>query len=109
MAVKVLDLSSAVAGLMIKIHPDKTEYYLNGKLHLLDGPAVQFTNGDKKWYQNDLLHRVNGPAIELASGTKEWFQYDKLHRVDGFSAISSQLSNLLMVVNIGIKKVNCIV
>ena len=25
-------------------------WYLNGELHRLDGPAVEFANGDKWWY-----------------------------------------------------------
>ena len=37
-------------------------YYLNGKLHREDGPAV-CGDGDKEWYLNGKLHREDGPAI----------------------------------------------
>ena len=29
--------------------------------------------GDKAWYLNGKRHRVNGPALEYADGTKEWW------------------------------------
>ena len=31
------------------------------------------TNGDREWYQNGKLHRVDGPAVEYANGHKEWW------------------------------------
>lgn len=30
-------------------------------------------NGITEWYQNGELHRLDGPAIEYANGHKEWF------------------------------------
>ncbi len=51
--------------------------------HRLDGPAVEYSDGDKEWFQNGKLHRLDGPAAELANGTKFWYQNDKLHRLDG--------------------------
>jgi hypothetical protein len=58
-------------------------YYLNDKLHRIDGPAEEFSDGKKYWYQNGLLHRIGGPAIEWANGEKHWYQNDLLHRIDG--------------------------
>jgi hypothetical protein len=55
----------------------------NGKLHCLDGPAIEYSNGDKEWYQNGKKHRVDGPAIECVNGNKEWWQNGKLHRIGG--------------------------
>ena len=52
-------------------------WWLNGKCHREDGPAIEWTNGDKYWYQHGLLHRVDGPAVEYASGNKEWCLYGK--------------------------------
>jgi len=54
-----------------------------GKLHRLDGPAVEFTNGTKEWHKNGLLHRLDGPAYITADGHKEWIFRDILHREDG--------------------------
>ena len=50
-------------------------WYLNGKLHRTDGPAVERPEGTKVWYLNDKY--VDGPAIEYANGTKEWYLDDK--------------------------------
>ena len=58
-------------------------WWLNGKLHREDGPAVETTYGDKYWYLNDKLHREDGPAAEYANGDKRWYLNDKLHREDG--------------------------
>ena len=48
-------------------------WYLNGKLHREDGPAIELANGNKFWCLNDMLHREDGPAIECADGSKYWY------------------------------------
>jgi hypothetical protein len=48
-------------------------WYLNGKLHREDGPAVEHPNGTKEWWLNDKLHREDGPAVERANGDKVWY------------------------------------
>ena len=58
-------------------------YTLDGKLHRLTGPAVEWADGSKVWLVNDKAHRLDGPAIEWADGRKEWWVDDKLHRLDG--------------------------
>ncbi len=55
-----------------KLKNGTTEYYLNGLLHRLDGPAIEYSNGAKEWYLNGKRHRVDGPAIELSNGLKKW-------------------------------------
>ena len=68
----------------IYVNKHKTKsYYLNGKCHREDGPAVESAAGSKFWYIKDKLHREDGPAVEYISGTKEWWQNDQLHRLDG--------------------------
>ena len=59
------------------------EWYLNGKRHREDGPAIEWASGRKAWFLNGELHRGDGPAIQWADGTKSWFLNDKLHREDG--------------------------
>lgn len=49
------------------------EWYLNGKPHREDGPAIEHKNGSKEWYINGKRHREDGPAIEDSDGTKEWW------------------------------------
>ena len=54
-------------------YPDGTKFwYLNGKLHRIDGPAIEYPNGEKHWYLNGYHHRTDGPAAEYSDGTKEW-------------------------------------
>jgi hypothetical protein len=48
-------------------------WYLNDKLHRVDGPAIEYANGSKFWYLNGKRHRVDGPAVEWADGSKSWY------------------------------------
>jgi len=67
----------------VKVYEDRTEWFnLDGKRHRVDGPAIEWADGDKEWYQNDKLHREDGPAIERPDGSTEWYVNDKLHRED---------------------------
>lgn len=57
-----------------------------GQLHCDDGPAVEWTDGQKEWWVNGELHRLDGPAIEAAYGHhdhQEWWVDGKRHRLDG--------------------------
>ena len=58
-------------------------YTLNGLIHRVDGPAIEYTDGTKHWYRHGKRHRENGPAVELASGEKYWYFDHKLHRIHG--------------------------
>jgi len=49
------------------------EWYLNGKYHREDGPAIEHPNGKKEWLLNGMYHREDGPAVEHPNGTKCWF------------------------------------
>ena len=63
-------------------------YYLNGKLHREDGPAIEFANGNKEWFLNGEYHRENGPAVEHINGIEKWYLNGKYHREDGPAIIS---------------------
>jgi len=67
----------------VRVYGNVEDWYQNGQLHRLDGPATKYKNGDKYWYQNGKLHRTDGPAVECANGDKEYWQNGELHRVDG--------------------------
>jgi hypothetical protein len=47
-----------------------------GQLHRVDGPAVEYINGNKYWFINGKRHREDGPAIEYGSGYKSWYLND---------------------------------
>jgi hypothetical protein len=67
----------------VKKYDNKTEWWLNGKLHREDGPAREWKNGTKEWWLNGKQHRTDGPAIEWDNGNKEWWLNGKQHREDG--------------------------
>ena len=48
-------------------------WYLNGRRHREDGPAVEYLDGGKFWYLNGELHREDGPAVEDSKGYKGWY------------------------------------
>ena len=58
-------------------------WYLNGKHHREDGPAVKYSDGSKYWWLNGQRHRADGPAVEYADGSKSWFLKGQHHREDG--------------------------
>ena len=57
----------------IRVHSWGKIWYLNGKRHREDGPAIEDTDGYKAWYLNGVRHREDGPAIEYKSGNREWW------------------------------------
>jgi len=52
------------------------QWWLNGKLHREDGPAIE-SNGTKQWWLNGKRHREDGPAIEWNDGSKQWYLNNK--------------------------------
>jgi len=67
-----------------EVYSDGTKrWFQNGKLHRIDGPAIESPNGTKYWFQNDKRHRIDGPAVERSNGEKHWFQNGERHRIDG--------------------------
>jgi hypothetical protein len=62
---------------------DRVEWRLYGYTHRVDGPAIEYHNGDKEWWFNGELHREDGPAIERTNGAVRWYKFGQLHRADG--------------------------
>jgi hypothetical protein len=67
----------------VRVHKDRTEWYLNGELHREDGPAIEWKDGSKAWHLNGQSHREDGPALEWANGEKQWYLNGNRHRTDG--------------------------
>ena len=58
----------------VKVKDNGTKFWwLNGKRHREDGPAIEYANGYKSWYLNGKLHREDGPAEDYANGDKYWY------------------------------------
>ena len=66
------------------------QWWLNGKLHREDGPAIEHPNGDKIWYLNGVRHREDGPAIEHADGAKQWWLNGKHYLEEEFNRLQTQ-------------------
>ncbi len=47
--------------------------YDTSKLHKINGPAIEYIDGEKYWYDDDKLHRMDGPAVEYVNGKKYWY------------------------------------
>ena len=73
----------------------KTDYdgtqtwWLNGKLHRDDGPAMIYKNGTRKWVKDGKLHRDDGPAVVDADGSQIWYLNGQRHRDDGPAVVNS--------------------
>ena len=68
----------------VKVWTNGTKrWYLNGRRHREDGPAIEWADGTKSWWLKGKRHREDGPAVEYADGTKCWYLNDELHREDG--------------------------
>lgn len=48
-------------------------WWLEGKRHREDGPAVEWADGTKSWWLNGKRHREDGPAVEWYDGYKAWY------------------------------------
>jgi hypothetical protein len=57
----------------VKKYDDRTEWFLDGKRHREDGPAIDYNDGSKLWCLNGELHREDGPAIDYNDGSKSWY------------------------------------
>jgi hypothetical protein len=67
-------------------------YYKDRKmtmLHRFDGPAVEWSNGDKVWWVNGKKHRLDGPAVEGVDGIKAWYVDGEYLTERRFNALSA--------------------
>jgi hypothetical protein len=64
-------------------HSNGTKYwYLGGRFHREDGPAIEYVNGAKMWFIHGKCHREDGPAIEYTDGTKRWWLDDEQYETE---------------------------
>jgi len=66
-------------------------WYKEGKCHRLDGPAFKYNDGYKSWYKDGKRHRIDGPAVEHNDGEKYWYKEGKRHRLDGPAYIYNKI------------------
>jgi hypothetical protein len=91
----------------VHIYGDR-EWFQNGKLHRLDGPAIEYADGHKIWYQNDKRHREDGPACEYADGGKSWYIHGRVLTEEEFNnrnnKVEVTLKDVAKAMNIDIDK-----
>ena len=46
------------------------------RLHRLEGPALEFTDGYTAWYINGERHREDGPAVIYSDGDSDYWLND---------------------------------
>ena len=74
----------------VKVYLDGSKsWFLYGKYHREDGPAIEYEDGSKSWFLYGKLHREDGPAIERASGSKYWFLYGTEYTEEEFKKKTS--------------------
>jgi hypothetical protein len=71
--------TDTISGEKLYIHigsNDSKHYFKDKRMmirHRIDGPAVDWPNGDKVWYVHDKRHRIDGPAVDWSNGAKSWY------------------------------------
>ena len=55
-----------------------------------------WSDGDKFWWLNGKIHREDGPAVEYANGTKEWFLNDKEVTQEEHKRMTSKVIEMTM-------------
>jgi hypothetical protein len=66
--------------LFIRLDYSSTKYYLDDsckKLHRNHGPAVIYNNGSVEYWRQGQLHNISGPAIETSRGKKVYYLYGR--------------------------------
>lgn len=77
----VNDIWHRVDGPAVEYFDGTKKWFYHGKLHRdNDAPAIEYSDGTNVWYQNGQLHRINGPAIAFSNGSTLWYQHGLLHR-----------------------------
>ena len=82
-ASKIFALYLEAAGKQPQMTIDKRgnkKWHLHGKLHRVDGPAVEHVDGATTWFLHGNLHRDDGPAYENPhTGYKAWYLHNKAY------------------------------
>ena len=67
--------------------------FKNNLRHSYNGkPAIEYSDGTKKWFRNGMEHRLYGPAVEY-SDTRRWFLFGVHYFEDDYNEI---MKNVLL-------------
>ena len=62
--------------------------------HREDGPAIEYTSGDKEWWLDGRLHRVDGPAAEYSDGGEDWYVEGNRYTKTEFDKLMEEVKEL---------------
>jgi len=68
------------------IERDELHWYLEGRRHRDEGPALITAAGERQWFAHGQRHREDGPAWIHVDGGLSWWQQGRVHR-DGAPAL----------------------
>ena len=71
-------------------YKSKRYFNLNGKLHRIEKPAIEFYDGRKWWIENGKEHRLDGPAYIYNSYKNYWIN-DKNYTKKEFAKETNHL------------------
>jgi hypothetical protein len=81
----------------VKVYDSGTRcWYLNGKFHREDGPAIESYDGSRYWYLNSKYHREDGPACEYADGSRCWYLNDVEYTEEEFLKLTTKAKELTL-------------
>ena len=66
-------------------------WYLNDKIHRVNGPAQESTDGSRYWFLNGVYHRLDGPAVMYADQTRLWWINGIEYTKDVYNTIVSNI------------------
>lgn len=79
---KYIDSDGQELTVKIYINGDKAYRNYNNHYHRLDGPAVEYNDGDSEWFKENKLHRIGGPALDYYSlDIFDWYINNKQVRI----------------------------
>jgi hypothetical protein len=67
-------------------------WYLNGRPHRTDGPAVEWSDGGNDWLVNGKRHRTDGPAVEYPDSYKSWYLNGEKYTFDEWLDANTDLT-----------------
>lgn len=74
------------------IERDELHWYLGGRRHRSDGPALITAAGERQWFDEGRRHRIGGPAWIHADGGMSWWQDGRVHRIGGPALIDAAIA-----------------
>lgn len=80
----ISDVPHDFTGIVYELEHKACIWYLNGKIHRDDGPAIIHHTGSKFWWVNGKCHKLSGPASVWSGGTTVYYIHGVIHTQEEF-------------------------